>query len=170
VAAAPEVRLVPTRHGDFAIVVADGCLVATGWLALGFRPPDGARENPRLRPDLAERIRAALAGEPVDFRDEAIPNDAPFTLACRRAAQAIPAGATATYAELAVRAGGSRGAARAAGGAMRRNPVPIVVPCHRVVAAGGLGGFAGGTRRDCPAVRVKAELIAAEARRNPRCG
>ncbi len=55
----------------------------------------------------------------------------------------IPPGETVTYAELARRAGHDPRAARAVGGAVGANPVPIVVPCHRVVAAGGkLGGFA----------------------------
>jgi methylated-DNA-[protein]-cysteine S-methyltransferase len=52
----------------------------------------------------------------------------------------IPPGATLTYGELAQRVGSS---ARAVGNACRRNPVPIVVPCHRVVSATGPGGYAG---------------------------
>jgi methylated-DNA-[protein]-cysteine S-methyltransferase len=59
------------------------------------------------------------------------------------AARRILYGRTATYGEVAVRAGRPR-AARAVGQAMARNPVPLAVPCHRVVAAGGgLGGFGG---------------------------
>ncbi len=55
-----------------------------------------------------------------------------------------PPGVTTTYGELAL-AAGRPGAARAVGTAMARNPVPIVVPCHRVLAAGGgLGGYGGG--------------------------
>lgn len=53
-----------------------------------------------------------------------------------RALSAVPAGRTVTYGELARRAG-FPGAARAVGGAMRRNPVPIVIPCHRVIGHGG---------------------------------
>ena len=59
--------------------------------------------------------------------------------ACRN----IPFGHTLTYGELAGRVG-SPGAARAVGTAMSTNPVPIVVPCHRVLATAGLGGFSGG--------------------------
>lgn len=56
----------------------------------------------------------------------------------------VPAGSTVTYAALAT-AVGRPGAARAVGGAMARNPVPILVPCHRVLASdGGLGGYGGG--------------------------
>lgn len=57
-----------------------------------------------------------------------------------RAIQQIPTGAVATYAEIAKHLGS---APRAVGGACRRNPVPIIVPCHRVVASNGVGGFAG---------------------------
>src|SRR5680860_1183059 len=55
----------------------------------------------------------------------------------------VPYGETVTYGELAEMAG-RPGAARAIGTAMANNPVPIVVPCHRVVAAGSLGGYGGG--------------------------
>lgn len=55
----------------------------------------------------------------------------------------VPAGTTITYGELAAKAG-SPGAARAVGNVMARNHVPLLVPCHRVVATAGLGGFAGG--------------------------
>ena len=66
---------------------------------------------------------------------------APFDRAVYRAARAIGPGETATYGELADRIG-SPGQAREVGGAMARNRFPLIVPCHRVVAAGGrLGGF-----------------------------
>lgn len=55
---------------------------------------------------------------------------------------AIPAGSTRTYSELAAELGSSP---RAVGGACRANPYPLLVPCHRVVAVNGLGGFAGDT-------------------------
>ena len=67
----------------------------------------------------------------------------------------IPYGETLTYAELAARAG-SPGAARAAGAATGRNPLSIVVPCHRVVGTrGSLTGYAGGVER-------KARLLGAD--------
>ena len=59
-----------------------------------------------------------------------------------RALQTIPAGQVMTYGALAQRLGSS---ARAVGNACRHNPVPILVPCHRMVAVHGLGGFAGDT-------------------------
>jgi methylated-DNA-[protein]-cysteine S-methyltransferase len=67
-----------------------------------------------------------------------------FSLRVLRATAAIPYGRVATYREVAARAGNPR-ATRAAGAALARNPVPIVVPCHRVLRTGGdLGGYGGG--------------------------
>lgn len=79
----------------------------------------------------------------------------PFHRKAMQAACRIPYGRTVTYAALARRAG-SAGAARAAGQAMARNPLALVVPCHRVVATGGgLGGYGGG-------LALKRRLLALE--------
>jgi methylated-DNA-[protein]-cysteine S-methyltransferase len=78
---------------------------------------------------------------PVDLRVPAFQQDVLRELA------RVPFGALATYGELARRIGRPR-AARAVGGALNRNPIPIVLPCHRVVGAGGsLVGYAGGLDR-----------------------
>jgi methylated-DNA-[protein]-cysteine S-methyltransferase len=74
----------------------------------------------------------------------------------------VPYGETITYGELAELAG-RPGAARAVGTAMSRNPVPFVVPCHRVVAAGGIGGYGGGAQ----GVALKRALLDLEARARP---
>ena len=94
-------------------------------------------------PPLVARLRKFAARGGDDFRDVAVA-DAGYTdfqrrvmAACRR----IPYGATKSYAELAS-AAGAPGAARAAGTVMATNRLPLIVPCHRVVAAGGrLGGY-----------------------------
>ena len=71
---------------------------------------------------------------------------------------AIPFGQVSTYGEVA-RAIGSPGAARATGNALGANPIPIVVPCHRVLAAGGaLGGYTGGTERKEALLRIEGVL------------
>ncbi|RXK84891.1 methylated-DNA--[protein]-cysteine S-methyltransferase [Chlorobaculum sp. 24CR] len=68
-----------------------------------------------------------------------------FARRVREVMAGIPYGRTVSYGELAASIG-SPGAARAAGAACARNPLPIIVPCHRVVAAGGrIGGYRGGT-------------------------
>lgn len=66
----------------------------------------------------------------------------PFQQKVWRALQRIPPGATVTYGELARQLGSG---ARAVANACRRNPIPLIVPCHRVVAQGGIGGYAGAT-------------------------
>lgn len=71
----------------------------------------------------------------------------------------VPYGASVTYGELAVRHGGDV-PARAVGGIMGSNPLPIVVPCHRVLAHDGLGGYSGGTGKD--GLEVKRWLLALE--------
>lgn len=66
----------------------------------------------------------------------------PFQLAVWERLQRLPYGSTITYGELALKIGNRR-AARAVGGAIARNPVPILVPCHRVLpASGGIGSYA----------------------------
>ena len=108
-------------------------------------------------PELRGAIRDYFAGKgsspdlPVDLS-----GIGGFTRRALEAAGAIPRGATLTYGELARRAGSPR-AARAAGRVMARNPIPLVIPCHRVVAAAGPGGYAGGAA-------LKARLLALEAR------
>ncbi|HET8569720.1 MAG TPA: methylated-DNA--[protein]-cysteine S-methyltransferase [Candidatus Limnocylindria bacterium] len=79
----------------------------------------------------------------------------PFQRRILRATARVPYGELTTYADVARRAGSGR-ATRAAGAALGANPVPIVVPCHRVVASdGSLGGYAGG-------LRTKRRLLALE--------
>jgi methylated-DNA-[protein]-cysteine S-methyltransferase len=80
-----------------------------------------------------------------------------FTSRVLHATARVGYGQVTTYREVARRAGNER-AARAAGGALRSNPVPIIVPCHRVLATGGtLGGYGGG-------IRAKEFLLSLEGR------
>jgi methylated-DNA-[protein]-cysteine S-methyltransferase len=92
--------------------------------------------------ELADRFRAYFAGGRDEFRDVQLDFDwaTPFQRALAEALRAIPYGETVTYGELAALAG-RPGAARAAGAFCAGNRFGLVVPCHRVVAAGGLGGY-----------------------------
>lgn len=95
-------------------------------------------------------VQRYFAGEQVEFSDVALDLDAhdDFFRRTYAAARRIPWGRTTTYGNLAKELGGGPEAARAVGQAMARNPVPLIIPCHRVLAAGGkLGGFSapGGT-------------------------
>ena len=96
--------------------------------------------------------RGGCPNVPVDLVSVAA-----FTRRVLEAARAIPPGTTITYGELARRAGSPR-AYRATGQIMAKNPIPLVIPCLRVVAAGGPGGYAGG-------LAMKARLLALESRR-----
>ncbi|MEI6475821.1 MAG: methylated-DNA--[protein]-cysteine S-methyltransferase [Planctomycetota bacterium] len=113
---------------------------------------------------LRTRIEAWLAGSDDDFRDVPLSEGTAFQKACWRACCTIPRGETRSYSWLAAAAGSPR-AARAAGQAMRRNPMPIVVPCHRVVGSGNwIGGYAGDARQDGALLGIKRALLELEAR------
>jgi methylated-DNA-[protein]-cysteine S-methyltransferase len=100
-----------------------------------------APRSPLLK-EVAAQLERYFAGElqrfelPLTAREDATP----FQRRVWARMQAIPYGEVLTYGELAAELGT---AARAVGGACGKNPLPIVVPCHRVVAANGLGGFSG---------------------------
>ncbi len=90
----------------------------------------------------AHELRLYLAGGRPGFSGPwALLRATEYEQAVYAATRAIPYGETRTYGWVAERAGGSP---QAVGNALGRNPIPIVIPCHRVVAANGLGGFTGG--------------------------
>jgi O-6-methylguanine DNA methyltransferase len=95
-----------------------------------------------LRPVL-EQIAAYARGERKRFDVHLDLRGTPFQRAVWEADRRIPYGQTRTYAEVA-RAIGRPTAARGVGGANGKNPVPLFVPCHRIVARDGIGGFTGG--------------------------
>jgi methylated-DNA-[protein]-cysteine S-methyltransferase len=139
--------------------------VREGLTGIGF---DGDRYSPPLDPAwtrdsdfpalrrAAAQLAAYFAGERKAFDLPLAPAGTPFQKAVWKAIEGVPAGATISYAELARRAG-HPGSARAAGAATGRNPLAIVVPCHRIVGSdGSLTGYAGGLDR-------KRALLALEA-------
>jgi methylated-DNA-[protein]-cysteine S-methyltransferase len=87
-------------------------------------------------------LQRYFAGEAVSLNDVPVDleYDTPFFERCARALRAVPRGEVVTYGELAALAG-APGAARAAGTFCARNRLSLFVPCHRVVAAGGLGSY-----------------------------
>ena len=112
--------------------------------ALGAKA-NGAAYSPNEFQDITERFQKYFRGEPVSFPDEIDLSDAtPFQRRIWQAARTIPYGETRSYGWVARQAGNPK-AARAVGQAMNRNPLSILMPCHRVVASdGGIGGFGGG--------------------------
>ncbi len=108
----------------------------------GRRPAATAAER-----GVERELREYLDGRRAAFTFATASRGTPFEREVWRVAAAIPYGATMTYGEVARRLG-QPGSARAVGIALGRNPLPVVIPCHRVVAAGGrLGGFGGGVAR-----------------------
>jgi O-6-methylguanine DNA methyltransferase len=104
-------------------------------------PRAGESRRPARHP-VVERVRAYFAGEPVSFDDVDLDFSwaTPFQTGVADALRAIPYGETVTYGELAALAGHPN-AQRAAGTFCARNRFPLFVPCHRVVAADGLGSY-----------------------------
>lgn len=124
------------------------------WLAGGRVVEHGLPAPPRGAPGapagavpersrwIVERVTAYLAGERVTFADVPLDLDwcTPFQRAVAEALQAVPWGEIATYGELAALAG-HPGAQRAVGSFCAANRFALFLPCHRVVAAGGIGGY-----------------------------
>ena len=84
-----------------------------------------------------------------------------FRRSAMAALSAIPYGETCTYSDLATQCG-HPGAARAVGAVCRSNPIPILIPCHRVVSSNGIGGYAGLEQR----IELKRALLAIESSEN----
>ena len=124
---------------------ADGWGSGELWLdgerLLWHEAPRPGREEDEPHP-LADRLRAFFAGEPVSFDDVELDLEwcTPFQLAVAETLRRVPRGEVVTYGELAALAG-YPGAQRAAGTFCAHNRFPVVVPCHRVVSAGGIGSY-----------------------------
>ena len=126
-------------------------------LSLRIGEDSGFRNSPTSFTDgVFRQVMEYLDGERRRFRVPYVLEGTPFQRGILSAAAAIPYGHVSTYGEVA-RAAGFPGACRAAGNALGRNPLWLIIPCHRVVGAGGkTGGYAGGTA-------MKKTLLALEA-------
>ena len=119
-----------------------GELWLDGGRVLWSELPRPAEPRPGTAPGhvLAERLREFFAGGEDDFADVELEFDDGFYGDCQHVLRAVPRGEVVTYGELAALAG-RPGAARAAGTFCARNRLAPFVPCHRVVAASGIGGY-----------------------------
>lgn len=131
----------PGQSFKLAVFSDDGAL--TG---IDFLTEEQITQAPRSA--LAEKVALQLQAY---LDDPQRPFDLPLNLQGTQfqrrlwsALQNVPAGETATYGEL-VKKLGMRGGAQAVGQACRRNPIPIIVPCHRILSRSGVGGYAGRT-------------------------
>ncbi|WP_370204973.1 methylated-DNA--[protein]-cysteine S-methyltransferase [Pararhodobacter marinus] len=121
-----------TPTGRFTLIEEDGALVRARWGG------DESRDDTPLLAEAARQVRAYFGGGPVAFDLPLRIKASPAQIRACAAMAAIPVGETRSYGELARELGIS---AQAMGQLCGGNPVPLIVPCHRVLGASGLGGF-----------------------------
>lgn len=121
--------------GDVSVSEEDGAIVAVDW---GWGSEQG--ETSLLR-RAREQLHAYFDGELTEFDLPLHPSGTPYQKRVWQALYAIPYGETRCYLDIARAAGGSP---RSVGQANGNNPIPIIIPCHRVLAATHLGGYSGG--------------------------
>jgi len=172
--AVPSLAIFPTNLGWFGLLGVEERLV---WMQIGHASADEVRRAARSylsegavappprehdwNPDLRQRLERYALGERIDFDDIrlALPEGTEFQRSVLKAVRRIPYGKTMSYGTLATKAGYPR-AARAVGSVMSSNRFPIIIPCHRVVAAGEkLGGYTSPR-----GVSLKVQLLALERR------
>ncbi|MGI4944222.1 MAG: methylated-DNA--[protein]-cysteine S-methyltransferase [Janthinobacterium lividum] len=139
-----------TPLGALTISEDDGMIVALDW---GWGR-DQAETPLLLR--AKDQMQEYFDGERTSFDLPLAPQGTPYRQRVWAALQAVPYGETRTYRDIAASAGG---VARSVGQANGENPLPILIPCHRVVASHGLGGYSGGD-----GIETKRFLLEHEAR------
>lgn len=148
---------VPSPIGSLLLTTENGAL--TG-LRMGRSVPSSTwqRDDQRFA-EVARQLNEYWAGTRTDFDIELEPVGTPFQLKVWKALRKIPYGTTISYAELARRIDSPR-AVRAVGGANGANPIAVIVPCHRVIAANGtIGGYGGGLARKQKLLRLEGALV-----------
>lgn len=143
--------MIATAAATFTSPIGELLLLSDGRALVGIHfdghhgqaPTPGGELDPVIV-EAARQLRAYFAGERHEFALPLRPAGTPFELEVWEELRRIPYGETLSYGELADRVGHA-GAARAVGRANACNPIPIVIPCHRVIGAdGSLTGFGGG--------------------------
>lgn len=131
-----------TEIGAMYVVEEKGALIEVR--LPGEKEPAGERATTPILKKAATQISEYLAGRRMEVNIPIALDGTEFAMKVWKEMSAIPYGEVRTYGELA-QVVGPPGAARAVGQACNRNPIPIIVPCHRVVGTGGkLTGYAGG--------------------------
>ncbi|MFJ3715302.1 methylated-DNA--[protein]-cysteine S-methyltransferase [Streptomyces sp. NPDC090057] len=136
-------------YGPLTLVAEDGVLCGLYMAGQRHRPPEESFGDPDATPfaEAREQLSAYFAGELKEFTLELRLSGTPFQRGVWDRLTRIPYGETRSYGELATELGNPK-ASRAVGLANGRNPIGIIVPCHRVIgAAGSLTGYGGGLDR-----------------------
>jgi methylated-DNA-[protein]-cysteine S-methyltransferase len=137
------------------VLESDGDVLVGIWLPSGTKFAGGAGDDaPPVLKDTATQLEEYFAGERTEFDVPMELDGTAFQKEVWAELSRIPYGETISYGELARRVGRPKGP-RAVGQANGRNPIPIIVPCHRVLASNGIGGYGGG-------LPMKRSLLAVE--------
>ena len=138
--------------GTLQIAAQDGCITELYFMGGFVTPPDfdegnhseAKPEDEAVLKECTRQLDSYFAGTLKEFNLPLNAVGTPFRMKVWEALQGIPYGETISYKELAVRIGNPK-AVRAVGGANHHNPINIIIPCHRVIGAGGqLTGYGGG--------------------------
>jgi methylated-DNA-[protein]-cysteine S-methyltransferase len=149
--------------GDLRIIERDGAITAIEFSP--FREHDGRPRGDRddAQPVLAEAVRQLRSYFDHDLKEFDLPLDpggSEFQKSVWGQLLKIGYGDTASYGEIAKRLGKSNAASRAVGLANGSNPIPIVIPCHRVIGADGtLTGYAGGVERKQTLLEIEQDAL-----------
>ena len=150
--------VVDSPIGEILLTAEDGAL--TRLYMSPFHLDSAWEPDPDALAEPVRQLAEYFAGERRDFDLRLAPEGTPFERSVWEELRRIPFGETRSYGEIA-QAIGRPGAARAVGRANGANPIPIVVPCHRVIGSdGSLTGFGGG-------LEAKSRLLEIEGRRLP---
>lgn len=140
-------RVMDSPIGALLLVEGDEGLETIEFCDGSPAPPAGALEGGETTARATRQLDEYFRGKRREFSLRLAPRGTPFQLEVWRALEALPYGTTASYADVA-RKIGRPAATRAVGAANGRNPLPIVLPCHRVVGRdGSLTGYGGGLER-----------------------
>lgn len=162
-ATAPARRhaFVESPIGPLAVVEEDGALAALSveGARRGPVPASFGERDDDVLPHVREQLGEYFAGRLRDFDADVVLRGTPFQVRVWHALAEIPYGATGTYGQVARTIGVPR-AAQAVGAANGRNPVSLLVPCHRIIGADGrLTGYAGGMARKEYLLRLEGVLL-----------
>ena len=138
--------IMPSPLGNILLVGGDQGLTGLHFQAAAkpAEPPIGSIESPKYFTETIRQLNAYFSGDLKDFTLRLLPEGSEFQRNVWKALCKIPYGTTISYGELARRIG-KPSASRAVGGANGRNPLPIIIPCHRVINGNGqLGGYSCG--------------------------
>ncbi len=122
--------------------------------------PECLEEGHPFLGQAADWLDIYFSGREPDFLPPLCPRGTPFQLAVWQLLREIPYGSTATYGQLTAKLPAGQGSPRSVGGAAGRNPISLLIPCHRLVGAGGnLTGYAGGIERKRRLLELERGLV-----------